>query len=226
MSELDLAGPTKLHRSSLLSALIHGAAAVLSAAGLVALLRSLPVESEGRTVFAVAVYGASLILAFASSALYHGRPHGARVWIAATLDHCAIFILIAGTYTPVGLIALRERGGIPLVAIEWVLALLGVAARMFWIRRLHRLSIPIYVAMGWLGLAWYRPLLGTMGPTGLALIVAGGVAYTSGILMYRWKSLPFHNAIWHVFVVVGAALHFWAIAAYVLPAAARGAGLP
>ncbi len=134
--------------------------------------------------------------------------------------------MIAGTYTPVGLIALRERGGIPLVAIEWVLALLGVAARMFWIRRLHRLSIPIYVAMGWLGLAWYRPLLGTMGPTGLALIVAGGVAYTSGILMYRWKSLPFHNAIWHVFVVVGAALHFWAIAAYVLPAAARGAGLP
>jgi hemolysin III len=219
-------GETRPPPTGRLSALIHGTAAILSAAGMAALLWSLPTGRDGRSVFAVAIYGASLVLAFASSAAYHGSRRWRRNWVMAMLDHCAIFILIAGTYTPFGLVALRGRGGLALTGIEWSLAALGVLARLFWIRRLHRLSIPIYVTMGWLGLAWYRPLLDTIGPAGLALIVAGGVAYTSGIAAYRWRRLRYSNELWHGFVVVGAALHFCAVALTVPFGGVAGGGGP
>lgn len=226
MSDAGQREPAWRSRSDRLSAGLHGGAALLSAVGGAALLWSLPAESGGRTILALAAYGVALVLVFASSATYHAWPQWARRDIPATLDHCAIYILIAGTYTPFGLIALHGRGGALVVAIEWGLALLGVLARTFWIRRLHRLSVPIYIAMGWLGLPWWRPLLEAIGPVGVALTVAGGVAYSAGTLFFRWHRLPYHNALWHLFVVAGAVLHFWAIAGYVLAPAARAAGLP
>jgi hemolysin III len=171
------------------------------------------------------IYGSSLVLAFGSSAAYHGTRRWARNWILATLDHCAIFLVIAGTYTPFGLIALRDRGGASLVAIEWALAFIGILARLFWIRRLHRFSIPLYLAMGWLGVAWSRPLIETVGPMGVSLILIGGAAFTLGILAYRWHRFAFHNPVWHLFVMAGAAFHFWTIAVYVLPDAGQSAGL-
>lgn len=221
MSNADAEDATKMGQANVASTILHGLATIASAAGLVVLLWELPFQNDGRTTFSIIVYGSSLLLAFGSSAAYHGSRRWARNWIFATFDHCAIFILIAGTYTPFGLIALRDRDGALLVAVEWALALVGILARLFWIRRLHELSIPLYLAMGWLGIAWFRPLVDTIGPSGLSLVAAGGVAYTLGILAYRWRSFAFHNPVWHVFVITGAALHFWAIAAYVLSNAGR-----
>lgn len=213
------------HLSSRLSATLHGTAAALSVVGTALLLRALPMASGANAVAAVAIYGASLVLAFASSAVYNGNRRWPHSWVLASLDHCTIFVLIAGTYTPVGLIALRDRDGLGLVALEWGLAGLGILVRLFWIKRLHRLSIPLYLTMGWLGIFWVLPLMDAIGTAGLGLIVAGGLAYSLGILMYRWHSLSSHNVLWHVFVVIGALFHFWAIATYVLPLVAPGPGV-
>jgi len=214
----------KQRHANFASAVLHGLAAIASAAGMVALLWGCRFENDGRMVFSIVVYGGSLMLALGSSAAYHGTRRWTKNWIFATFDHCAIFLLIAGTYTPFGLIALHDRGGTSLVATEWALAFTGIVTRLFWIRRLHQLSIPIYLMMGWLGLAWSRAFVGTIGATGISLILIGGAAYTLGVLAYRWQSFAFHNPVWHIFVITGAASHFWAIAS-VLSNAGRSAGM-
>lgn len=205
-------------REALTSAALHGGAAALSAVGLIVLLHRLPPQMATLAVLGVTVYCASLVAAFLSSALYHGAREGERAGVLAALDHCAIYVLIAGTYTPFGLISLAGHDGVVLVGIEWLLALVGIAIRLFWLRRLHGLSIPLYLLMGWLGVFWARSLLQTIGVGGIALLVAGGLAYTGGIAFFRWERLPYNNVVWHCFVVAGAAAHFAAVTFFVVPA--------
>ena len=210
-------GTAQARSEALASAAIHGLAAVLSAIGLIVLLELASKSANDWAVSSIALYGATLIFSYLIAALYHGA-RGRRVReLFQTFDHCAIFLLIAGTYTPFALLPLWDHLGWVMFLLVWLLACLGIGIRLFWIRRLHRLAPALYLAMGWLGLAWARPLLETLGTGALMLVVAGGVAYTAGLVFFRWRSLPYGNAVWHGFVVTGSACHFSAIAFYALP---------
>ena len=199
------------------SAAIQGAAALASVAGLAFLLARAGPDAAALT--GVVVYGVSLIVAFLASALYHGIWQGRLKGIFRAVDHCTIFILIAGTYTPIALLALWRHAGWLLLAAIWTLALLGAGLRLAMGPRFHRIAIPLYLAMGWLSLAWARTLYETLGVAPLALFAAGGLAYTGGLLFYRAKALPFSNPLWHLCVVAGSACFYAGIALYVLPSA-------
>ncbi len=207
-------------REEITSAAIQGSAAALSVAGLFVLIDRAGPQPGTLRVIGAAVYGASLIITFLASALYHGVPHPRVKRVFRAIDHCAIFLLIAGTYTPIALLALWRQAGWLLLATIWTLAILGVALRLVRGPRFHRLAIPLYLAMGWLGMAWVGRLYDAVGLAPILLITAGGIAYTGGLAFYHWTRLPFSTALWHLCVVAGTACLFLAIALYVFPAAA------
>lgn len=217
-------GTTRIRSEALASATIHGIATALSVVALVVLIELASNSGNGWVVSSVSIYGATLVFAYVSSALYHGARHRRARKILQTFDHCAIFLLIAGTYTPFALLVLGDHLGWLLLLLVWLLAFVGIAIRVFWIRRLHRFTPAFYAALGWLVLAWAGSLLDTVGAGALALIVAGGIAYTAGLAFFRWRDLRYGNALWHVFVVVGSACHFLAIAFYALPYGSRVGG--
>ena len=164
----------------------------------------------------VALFASALVLMFVASTLYHGvkRPR-TKVWLRA-LDHAAIYLLIAGTYSPFLLVSFRdERFGMPLFVGLWLLALAGVIFKVFATGRFEKTSVAIYLAMGWVIVAVAKPVFTTLDTGGLVLLVLGGLAYTVGVIFYRWESLRYHHAIWHLFVIAGAAAHYFAILYYV-----------
>lgn len=209
-----------LHSEDVASMAIQGSAALASVAGLVVLVMRAWPHRGALPLLGVVVYGATLIAAFLASALYHGmwHAHGKRIFRA--IDHCTIFLLIAGTYTPISLLALRGRGGWFLLATIWALALAGAVLRLSNGPRFQRIAIPLYLAMGWLVLMWAVPLYETTDAVPLALFAAGGVFYTAGLLFYRAERLRFGNPLWHLCVVAGSVSFYVAIAFYLLPAAA------
>jgi hemolysin III len=204
-------------REELTSAALQGSAALASVGGLVLLLHQAGRGTGPLPVLAATVYGASLIVAYLASALYHGVAEPRLKRLFRTLDHCTIFFLIAGTYTPIALLALWQRQGWMLLALVWLLALLGVVLRLAHGPRFHRIAIALYLAMGWLGVVWAKALYDAAGIAPILLILLGGCAYTGGLVFYRWDRLPYNVALWHVFVVTGSALHFLAVACYVMP---------
>jgi hemolysin III len=163
----------------------------------------------------VSVYGATLLLLFVVSTVYHstrGRAKG----ILRKLDHCAIYLLIAGTYTPFTLVTLRGAWGWSLLGAAWGLAAFGIAQEFFFGKGARLVSLAIYVVMGWMGLVALRPLADGLGAAGLAWLIAGGAIYTGGIVFYVLDERFRHfHGIWHLFVLAGSAAHFIAIAAYV-----------
>ena len=198
------------------NSITHGIGAVLSVAGLVVMVLLATVSTNPLSVAAVAVFGSMLVLLYLISALYHGIPHGKAKRVLKLLDHITIFLLIAGTYTPFALLALSGGPDWFLLATIWSLALLGIAVKIFWAGRFKGLRIALYVAMGWLAIAWAGPMIASMGWGGTSLLLAGGIAYTGGIAFYAWDSLPFNHAIWHMFVLTGSAAHFLAIVFFVI----------
>ncbi|GGA10574.1 PAQR family membrane homeostasis protein TrhA [Dyella caseinilytica] len=201
----------------LASSVIHGIGIVLSIVGLAALVVHAASHGTGSDVLASAVYGISLILLYTASTLYHSiRTESARR-VLRTLDHIAIFLLIAGTYTPFTLIALRGTWGWSLFGIVWSLALLGTALELGLLKRYRRLAVLLYVAMGWVGIIAFRPLLAHLQTGGMVLLLAGGAAYTLGVPFYLWRKLPYHHSVWHVFVLAGSVLQFLAVFFYVVP---------
>jgi hemolysin III len=170
-------------------------------------------------IASVAVYGATMVLAFLSSTLYHGIGtwHARAARFLRTADHCTIYLLIAGTYTPIALLVLQDAVGWTLLITVWTLALAGVVLRIVWPGQLVKLRVGLYLILGWLVVAWAWPVVEGLGPTGTFLMAGGGLAYSLGVIFYRWHRLPFHGPIWHLFVVTGSACHFAAIALYVVP---------
>lgn len=200
----------------LANTLTHGAGAALALVGLVLLL--LAARPHGGWYLASAiVYGLSMVLLYASSTLYHGLSAPRAKHVAKVLDHASIYLLIAGTYTPITLITLRAAGGWWLFGLVWLCALVGIAAEAFWVYRPRWLSALIYVAMGWLAVFMMKPLIAAMPPVGMRLLVAGGLAYTLGTPAYALKGVPFSHAVWHLFVLAGSVCHFLTIYGYVLP---------
>jgi hemolysin III len=204
----------------LASSVIHGIGILLSIIGLAVLVVHAASHGTASDVLASAVYGVSLILLYTASTLYHSiRAESARR-LLRTLDHIAIFLLIAGTYTPFTLIALRGTWGWSLFGIVWSLALLGTALELGLLKRYRRFAVLLYVAMGWVGIIAFRPLLAHLQTGGMVLLLAGGVAYTLGVPFYLWRKLPYHHSVWHFFVLAGSVLQFLAVFFYVVPAAA------
>ena len=201
----------------LANTLTHGLGAALGVVALVVLVQA--AGNDALRVVAASVHGAALVVLFLASTLYHAviRPRAKRV--LQVVDHVAIFLLIAGTYTPFALVTLRGAWGWSIFGVVWGIALVGSAFEIALIGRYPRLSTALYLVMGWVGVVAAVPMWRALAGEGMALLVAGGLAYTGGVVFFVWEKLPFHHALWHLFVLAGAALHFGAVWGYVLPSA-------
>lgn len=204
----------------LASCIIHGIGVLLSIAGLVWLVLAAARAGASTAVVASAVFGTTLILLYLASTIYHALPGVRGSHVLRALDHVAIFLLIAGTYTPFTLLALPPAWGWSLFGVIWGLAVLGSLLELGWLKRSRRLGVIVYIAMGWVGLIALGPLSHYLHVGGLALLLLGGLVYTLGVPFYLCRRLPFHHSVWHLFVLAGSILHFAAVLAFVLPAAA------
>jgi len=195
----------------------HGIGALLSIAGLVLLLVKAASHGTWVHVVSVAIYGTTLILLHSSSSLFHGihAPRAKRVfWV---FDHSAIYLLIAGTYTPFTLISLSGGWGLGLLIAVWVLAILGIVLATVFVGRYRGFALVLYLAMGWIGVLAGRQLWLEVPHEALILIGAGGLSYTVGVVFYLWKRLPYSHMIWHLFVLGGSIVHYFAILLWLLP---------
>ena len=198
------------------NSITHLAGAVLAAIGSIVLIVLAARTGDAWKIVGCSVYGAALCILYGASTLYHGVR---RRWkaILRKLDHCAIYILIAGTYTPFALVTLRGSWGWTLFGLAWGLDALGIAQEFVFGKGARRLSIAIYVVMGWMGVVALGPLVDALGMTGLAWLLAGGVFYTAGIAFYLFDERVRHfHGVWHLFVLAGSAVHFIAVAFYVV----------
>jgi hemolysin III len=195
----------------------HGLGALMSLVGLILLSVYAGMRGDAWHQTAVAIFGATLILLYLASTLYHSLP-GARVKaVLRILDHAAIYLLIAGTYTPFTLVTLRGPWGWSLFGVVWGLALVGVILAATSLGKHRVLGMTIYMGMGWVILVAFKPLLGALAPAGIGLLAAGGLLYTVGIVFYAWRSLRYHHTVWHLFVLAGSILHYFTVFFYVLP---------
>lgn len=196
----------------------HGVGLLLSIAGLVLLVDLALVRGGARLVTACGVFGVTLILLYLASTLYHGISNTRAKRVLRMLDHSAIYLLIAGTYTPFTLVSLGGTRGWILFGVVWGLAILGIVLKVVAMGRFKWLSIVLYLGMGWLALVALEPMIAAVGPAGMWLVFLGGMAYTSGLIFYALRR-PYCHAIWHGFVLAGSILHFFAVLLYVIPAA-------
>src|SRR3954454_6347115 len=204
-------------REEIAHSAIHGLGIALSIVGLIALVLAARRTGDPWDVVASAVYGVTLILLYLASTLYHGIPHTGAKRILRVLDHSAIYLLIAGTYTPFTLVSLRGPWGWTLFGLIWGLAILGIVLKVAAIGRFRGLSLALYLGMGWLVVIALRPLTAALAQGGMVLLVLGGISYTSGVAFSVGRRLPYHHAVWHAFVLAGSVFHFFAILLYVAP---------
>ncbi len=189
----------------------HGVGWLLSLCGLAVLVTFAAITGGALRVVSCAVFGATLVLLYAASTLYHALPAERAKNIFRVLDHSAIFLLIAGTYTPLALVSVGGPWGWSLFGAIWSLAATGVLLNTIAHGRWRWLSITLYVTMGWMVVIAIRPLVAAVNSGVLALIVAGGLAYTLGLAFYGWRRLPYGHAVWHLFVLAGSVLHYLAV---------------
>lgn len=195
----------------------HGLGLALSVVGLAVLVTLAGRRGDAWRVTATAIFGATLVLLYTSSTLYHSFRNEGTKRLLRKFDHAAIFLLIAGTYTPFLLVNLRGAWGWSLFGVIWALAAAGVALKFWFTGRFRVGSTLLYVGMGWLVMVALRPMQSTVPPAALWLLVAGGLSYTLGTVFYLWKRLPYHHAIWHLFVLGGSGCHWAAVYFFVLP---------
>ncbi len=203
-------------REELANALTHGAGFLIAVAALVYMISIAPVELSAWQMIGVIVYGLSLMLMFLASTLYHAVSQPETKLILKRVDHCAIFLLIAGSYTPILTIAVQSAMSDVVLIAVWSIAVIGTVFKIFFTGRFETVSIIAYLVMGWLSLVVIYQVYQALEPAGFVLLLGGGIAYTVGVIFYAMKSIPFNHAIWHGFVLVGAISHCWLIAGYVL----------
>lgn len=203
----------------LANSIIHGIGIVFSIAGLAVLASFSSLFGNVWHIVSTSIYGATQILLYTTSTLYHSIPFERAKKVLRLLDHSAIFLLIAGTYTPFALVNLRGPWGWTLFGVVWGLAALGIALQSFLLKQRRWVNALPYIAMGWLIVVAVKPLLASVAPGGLLLLLGGGLAYMVGSVFYVAKRLKFNHAIWHGFVLLGSVLHFFAILFYVIPLA-------
>lgn len=200
------------------NAVTHGVAALLSIAGLAVLVAFAVLYSGSpKVVAAVSIFGASMVFLYTASTLYHSIPNPRAKKVLQYLDHSMIYVLIAGSYTPFCLITLRGYTGIALLCAVWLIAIAGISLQAVLLHKADWINCLLYLSMGWLAVFVIDPLVSTLDSTGLALLVAGGLAYTVGVVFYIFERIPFSHAIWHTFVFAGTTLQFFSVLFYVIP---------
>lgn len=193
------------------NAISHGIGAVAALVGGSVLVTLAAAYGNGWQLASAIVFGITLVLLYLASTLYHLSQDRVVKGRLKVFDHCAIFLLIAGTYTPFTLVGLREDGGWWLFAATWTLAVAGVVFKLFFTGRFKGVSTLIYIGMGWMAVIAIKPFLRQIPPDTLGWLLAGGLAYTLGTVFYMSKRIPFAHAIWHGFVLLGSACHFVAV---------------
>ena len=202
------------------NSIVSGIGTALAIVGLVILIIAAVQRGDAWHVTSVSIFGSTLILSHLASTLYHSIAPPRAKRVLQIIDHLAIYLLIAGTYTPFALVNLRGPWGWSVFAAIWVLALLGLLIKLTPLDRVRGLSTGFYVAMGWVVVVAIKPMLEHVEAGGLWLLLAGGLCYTGGVVFYAWRKLKYGHAIWHVFVLAGSAFHYFAVLNYVIPAAA------
>ena len=190
------------------NSITHGLGFGLSVAGLTILVVLASMEGDPWRITSFAIYGSSLTILYLVSTLYHSLTHSRTKAIFRRLDHSAIYLLIAGTYTPVILISMRTTWVLYLLPIIWAMAILGVYIKVRYIHRYERLSLAFYIFMGWFALIAVKPMFNSIPIESFIRIIIGGACYTSGVVFYAWSRLPFNHTIWHGFVLIGSISHF------------------
>ncbi|MDJ1472331.1 hemolysin III family protein [Cytophagaceae bacterium DM2B3-1] len=199
------------------NSITHGIGTLLSIAGLVILIVAACLKGDVWHVVSFAVFGSCLVLLYLASTLYHSFQSEKVKNIFRVMDHSAIYLLIAGSYTPFTLTLLRGGWGWSLFGIVWGLALGGIVFKLFFVNKFNVLSTIIYLMMGWMIVVAAKPLINTLPVNGLYFLLAGGASYSLGTIFYLWEKLRFHHAIWHLFVLLGSVCHFFAVLLYTLP---------
>ncbi len=195
----------------------HGIGVLLAILGLVMLVVFASLHGNAWHIVSCSIFGGTLLLLYLSSTLYHSIPSPKIKRLLRVFDHSAIYLLIAGTYTPFTLVNLRGPWGWSLFGIVWGIALLGIILKMTPYAQLRGVSTTLYLIMGWTVIIAIKPMLAVLAPTGFTLLLLGGLAYTFGVIFYAWKRLPYGHAIWHLFVLAGSCFHFFAVFYYVIP---------
>jgi hemolysin III len=203
-------------RDEIASALTHGLGAAVALAGGAVLITLAAIHGDGWQLAGAIVFGVALLLLYTASTLYHAIQHPIAKGRLKVFDHCAIYLLIAGTYTPFTLVGLRGPWGWSLFAAIWTLAVAGVVFKLFYTGRFKRLSTLVYVAMGWLVLVAFEPMLSSLDGWTIGWLLTGGAFYTLGTFFYHRESIPYAHAIWHLFVIAGSVCHYVAVMAQVV----------
>jgi hemolysin III len=203
-------------REELANAITHGLGTVLSITGLVLLIIFASMKGTVWHVVSFTIFGVTMLLLYTASTLVHSFPEGKAKDLFETFDHSCIYLFIAGTYTPLLLVTLRSTLGWTMFGIVWGLAIGGVVFKAFFTKKFLVLSTLFYVMMGWLIVFMWNPLQELLMPGGIRLLIIGGLLYTFGSIFYIWRGFPYHHAVWHLFVVAGSVMHFFAILLYVL----------
>jgi hemolysin III len=207
----------KLTVEEFANTITHGFGLLLSIAGFVFLVVLASINGDFWYITSSVVYGFSLVVLYAASTVYHSETSPEAKRILQIVDHCCIYVLIAGSYTPFTLIVLRDGIGQNLFYFVWAFALFGILMKLIFGKKYPIISTLSYLIMGWIGVIAVQPLFAALGFAPIALVIAGGIAYSVGVIFYAWESMKHHHAIWHVFVLMGSIFHFLAVAIYVMP---------
>jgi hemolysin III len=204
-------------KEELAHSITHAVGALLSVAGMAILIVYSSTYGDAWHVVSSGIYGSTLIALYTLSTLYHSVTIAPIKQVLQKLDHAAIFLLIAGTYTPFTLINLRGGWGWTLFGMVWSIAIAGMVMELVVKKRYRRISIGLYLGLGWLVVIAIQPMIASVPTGGLTLLLIGGLIYSLGVIFYVWKTLLYHHAIWHLFVLAGSACHFFAVFLYVVP---------
>jgi len=203
-----------VHKEEVANSISHGLGLLLALAAVPILVLAAIKAGSAHFIVGVSVFGGTVVLLYLASTLYHSLTHDAAKQLFRLFDHSAIFLLIAGTYTPFSLGVLRGPWGWSLLAIVWSLAIVGITLKISKRTRHSRISIVLYVIMGWLAIVAVKPMVMLIPVPGIALILAGGLAYTGGLAFFAAQRIRYNHFIWHLCVIAGTTCHFFAVLWY------------
>lgn len=198
-------------KEEIANAITHGIGALLSIAALVLLIVYASLYGNAWHVVSFTLFGSTMLLLYVFSTLVHSFPSGKAKDIFEIFDHVAIYYFIAGSYTPFLFIAVQGALGWTLFGIVWGLALIGTLFKVFFVKKLLHLSTILYIVIGWLIVFAWKPLVAHVPTSGIVFLVTGGILYSVGSIFYVWRGFTYHHAIWHLFVIAGSIMHFFAV---------------
>lgn len=209
---------SRLRRHELANSVTHGAGLALSVAGCAVLVTLAALRGSAWHIVACSVYSGTLVCLYAASTMYHSVRSRRLKRLLRIVDHSSIYLLIAGTYTPFTLVTLRGGWGWTLFGLVWGLTACGILFKIWFVDRVPVVSTVVYVLMGWLVVIAIKPVLAMVPVPAILWLLAGGLFYTAGVGFFAWQRLPYHHAIWHLFVICGSVCHYFAVLYYVVPA--------